>query len=467
MFWKKILHIGRTKQQIIIPIIILGLFFLLQIPFLESDPDIHISFSRGANTDEGLHSCQVRNYINTGDLTMDKSDNLVKTPLFGFLIFLVISSFGSDLVVGRIAVLLLSLFICFFSLKKGKNTLKYSLLLIPIVFLQYHVFHFFHFCLAEILCTILILSSIFYTIDKTNGFDLRKNIMSSILVSIAYFIKIQFFYIIALLPIYHFILLLIDPKKKRENLKNLISSCLFLGIGIIIYLLIWYLPNKELFHYVMLDQTDGRFATTNKLWDNIKWIHDYFFMGFGLKYFTILFYIAFPLGLFLFFKTRSTFYKHLFIGLTFWLFLESHKLGMTYLPTRYFISFIFPMGGITALVLFESWNLLKGKKSVFFAIPLIVVIIISSINLSHYINAYSRRTFAIKELNEYFSNYDLKGKKIIGPWAPSLSWKTNAVSYPVWNGYFNSESVFTEQNPNIIISEKMRKILIMLILPKA
>lgn len=459
MFRKKILHIWNTKKLVIIPVVILNAFFLLQIPFLNSDPDLNISFSRGANTDEGLHSCQVRNYINVGDWTMDKSDNLVKTPLFGLFIFLVLSCFGSKLLIGRLAILLSSILIFFFSLKQGSELKKYSLFLIPILFLQYHVFHFFHYCLAEILCSIFILSSIFYTVysSQSRFSTFKKPLLSAILISIPYFLKIQFFYIITLLPIYYLGLFLFDRENRGEHIKPFFYLLLFLGIGVLIYVMAWYIPNKDLFHYVMLDQTNGRFATIDNFWNNIRWIHDYFFMSFGLKHLTISFYVAFPLGLVLFFKSKSRIYKHLFFGLSIWLILESHKLGMTYLPSRYFISFIFPMGGIVSLVLFESWKILKERNRLLVLIPFAILLIIFTLNAKNYIDSYSRRVFVIKELNQYFSSYDLEGKKIIGPWAPSLTWQTKAVSYPVWNGYFNSDAVFEEQKPSIIISEKDEK----------
>ena len=59
------------------------IYFSLQIPFIKADPDIQISWSRGANTDEGLHASQIRNLINHGNLGLQESDNFIKTPLFG------------------------------------------------------------------------------------------------------------------------------------------------------------------------------------------------------------------------------------------------------------------------------------------------------------------------------------------------------------------------------------------------
>ena len=44
------------------------LVILTQVPFVSSDPDFNISESRDANTDEGLNSCQIRNFVNHGDL---------------------------------------------------------------------------------------------------------------------------------------------------------------------------------------------------------------------------------------------------------------------------------------------------------------------------------------------------------------------------------------------------------------
>ena len=81
------------------------IYFSLQIPFIKADPDIQISWSRGANTDEGLHASQIRNFINHGKLGLQESDNFIKTPLFGVYLFAPIALFDSSLSVARWAMI--------------------------------------------------------------------------------------------------------------------------------------------------------------------------------------------------------------------------------------------------------------------------------------------------------------------------------------------------------------------------
>jgi hypothetical protein len=51
------------------------------------------------------------------------------------------------------------------------------------------------------------------------------------------------------------------------------------------------------------------------------------------------------------------------------------------------------------------------------------------------------------------SHFNFGNHPVIGAWAPSLCWKSNAISYPVWKDYFNDTDVIEEQDPAIIISE--------------
>jgi len=65
-------------------IILFGLLLVAHLPFLDADPDINISYSRGPFTDEGLNTIQIRNLVNHGELNIEECDNLLKTPLFNF-----------------------------------------------------------------------------------------------------------------------------------------------------------------------------------------------------------------------------------------------------------------------------------------------------------------------------------------------------------------------------------------------
>ena len=77
----------KSSNRIIISLVIIILVIASQYPFFLADPDINISTSRGANTDEGLYTCQIRNYINTGSLGINETDGLIKTPLLSGLLY--------------------------------------------------------------------------------------------------------------------------------------------------------------------------------------------------------------------------------------------------------------------------------------------------------------------------------------------------------------------------------------------
>ena len=438
-------------------LLLLGLiYFSLQIPFIKADPDIQISWSRGANTDEGLHASQIRNFINHGNLGLQESDNFIKTPLFGAFLFAPIALFGSSLSVARWAVIFPFLLLVFWVSWKNPYHVKLLLFFIPMVFLEYHVFTFSHFSLAEMPSTIFIFSGILLFAQplKNNPFW-KRAIGLALLFSLAYLFKIQFLYIIPVLPL--LLLAYFFRKRDRENIhvKTLLWSSVFMALIFLVYILAWYLPNQEFYNYVMIDQTTNRFAYYFDLPDHLRWINKNIFLEKKLQPVTILFYFSFPVGVLLLFRKTSTFYKKIFLGLSLWLFLEFHKLTMMYLPTRYLVSLIFCMAAINSLVIFEIFRLLslEKKHQRWILIPSLLFAIVLFFNLNNYQNTYERRTFDIRKINQYLAQYEFGDRPIIGAWAPSLTWKTTAKTYPVWGEYFNDENILTKQKPAVIISE--------------
>ncbi len=428
----------------------------MQIPFLTSDPDVNISESRGANTDEGLNTCQIRNLVNHNDLTLDKSDNFVKTPLFGMILFLPIKIFGSNLLTGRLSILILSVFLCLIIYSRNKYWIFFGLISMITVYSEYYIFHFFHFCLAEILSTVLIFLSLFILVESRKyQSTIQPSFISSSIISLSYFLKIQFLYTILILPMSIVFYILVDKKRKKKWTKQLIYTFLFLILYVIIYYTSWYLPNKKLFDYVMLDQTSNRFIDIPNLIPHIKFVINSIFYNSYLKYFTLSFYIFFVIGIIYSFKSSTTPFRFLFIGFSFWILIELHKLSMTYLPTRYLISLFFPMGLIISSVLLETFLLRARYKysQLLKVIPVLALIFFLISNGLDYSSSYKRRTFSIEKINDYLSRYNFHGKPVIGAWAPSLSWKSEAISYPIWKDYFNDESVIEKHKPAIIIAE--------------
>jgi len=113
-----------------------------------------------ANTDEGLHASQIRNFINHGELNLSESDNFVKTPLFGAYLYLPILTMGSSLSVVRWAMVFPFLILLMWIAWRNTYFVKVLLALIPLVLLEYHTFNFSHFSLAEMPSTIFIFCGI-------------------------------------------------------------------------------------------------------------------------------------------------------------------------------------------------------------------------------------------------------------------------------------------------------------------
>src|SRR5947207_12380290 len=91
------------------------LIFLTHLPFLNADPHVHIALnSVDAFTDEGLYSCQLRNFINHGYLNIKESDGLLKAPLFNIVLALPLFVFGTHLYIARLAILVTGIFLLYY-----------------------------------------------------------------------------------------------------------------------------------------------------------------------------------------------------------------------------------------------------------------------------------------------------------------------------------------------------------------
>lgn len=437
--------------------LILGIIpIALQFPFLFSDPDINISTSRGANIDEGLYTCQVRNFVNHGDLTFDKGDCVVKNPLYSALLIPPFEIFGTTLVVGRLTILLLSLLICLWIFAYNKYYAQLGFLAFVLVFLQFYIFHFFHFCLAEILSTALIFLAIFIVVESNTSTPYWKpSFWSATFISLSYFLKIQFLYAIALLPFILGLFWLFNWIDRKKGMRQLLATIGFLGGYLLLYVLVWYLPNQELYDYVIQDQTGGRFIDVAGLYDHLVFTIDRIFGVVYLKFFTFCFFIFGVIGGGLAFAKKNNRFSLLFVALSCWAVLELHKLPMTYLPTRYLIPLFFAMGMIMSLVVLEliriekKSNLIVGLRG----LSLILLLAMGIQNTMHYTAAFQSRTFSILKINKYLSNFDFKDRPIVGAWAPALSWNSKAISIPIWKGYFNDENVIENLDPLMIVAE--------------
>ncbi|MEO6166977.1 MAG: hypothetical protein ABIO46_15840, partial [Chitinophagales bacterium] len=221
----------KKKFNRICLILLFGVL-LLHLPFLNADPDLHLSSSRDAFTDEGLNTSQLRNFINHGYLDFWECDNLVKNPLFNAILFVPLKLFGTHLIVARSTILVLIFCLIFLTAKNFHFRSAITIAAITTL-LQYYVFQYSHFSLSEMLSTAFILAGVFYLylfIENKfqNNFQL---ILASVFLAGSYYSKIQFIYIIPLIPSVLLFLMLINRSEKvnpQPRLRQLVISVVLL-----------------------------------------------------------------------------------------------------------------------------------------------------------------------------------------------------------------------------------------------
>ncbi len=448
----------KWKNNRIILFILLGLIFLSHLPFIDADPDRNMTFGRGPFTDEGLNTIQARNWINHGELNLADSDNLLKTPLFGFPLAVTYKIFGISLVISRLHVLAL-LFIALILIGSDEKNRGIILIFSLTTLLQYQVFQSSHFSMAEMLSVAAILLAIHYLV-RSFGMDLsrksrtRQAILSATFISLCWLIKIQFIYIILLLPIVLIIMWFISKNSDRKIILRqgliILATLIFF---LLIYLCAWYLPIKEMYYYMMAHQS-GRFTLSGKTKEYIYFNLGYHFLKGWMQVFIYVFLVFLVFGFIMLKRSISARYPIFFFSSLAWFLLEMHKLTMVYLPTRYQVSLFVSMGLLISVVANElfAWPVARTRPMVR-AITISLIFILTSINIYNYYDTYRHRTFAIRETNKYLGKNLKKDDVVLGAWAPALTWDTKAKALPVWNNFLNYQAPVLKFHPKAIIAE--------------
>jgi hypothetical protein len=446
------------KTSKIFFLILLGLIFLSHLPFLEADPDRNMSVGRGPFTDEGLNTIQARNWVNHGDLDLKECDNLLKTPLLGLPLALTYKIFGSGHTVSRLHVLVL-FFLALIIIGMDEKNRGVILFFFLVTLLQYQVFQSSHFSMAEMLSVASILLSLhFLSRSFDNDFSRKKKdiqaLLAGMFLSLAYFFKIQFIYLIPLLPVSLVLLYFTSDYVTRRSVTRqglvITSTLLFF---LLLYLLAWYLPNKEAYDYMMAHQS-GEFSFSGKIWEYIRFNLSYHFLKGWMQWF-IYFFLLFLAGGFLMLKySKSRRYPVFFFSSLAWFLLEMHKLMMVYLPTRYQVSLLASMGLMMSIVMSELFILPSNRKGKLIkAVALIAITVLLTFNVHSYFDTLRNRTYAIRDANEYLARSLAPEDLVLGAWAPSLTWKAGSKSLPVWNDFLNYQDPVNRFNPSVIIAE--------------
>ena len=434
--------------------LLLLLVLLLHLPFLDADPDKSVDIhTRGAWTDEGLYAAQARNFVNYGDFGLEENTTFIRGPLFDIFRVPFFFIFGTHLQVARtvtLVVVLLSLLI----LARNRDNHWLVIFLIILLLLQYRIFHFSHYAMAEMLSIAMVFVSYHFLSKYYKTSRPHHLLLACMLIFVAWGFKIQFLYLAALIPAVVVLYGGFQVYSQRMTRKNFaagaIRSIFYSLIFPLVYLLAWYLPNQRFYDKVMFEQTVQRFDA----WEKLSRTIDFNFTGLALDPANLNLALAVVLAvIFLILSAinREITFKNLLVmvfGGT-WLLIETHKLGMTYLPQRYLLSFYTAAGFFSAAVLYQVFD--QSRKLRYFLSAFLLGSVILS--ATFYVDSFSERSWELKQVNSYMKNYVWDGQTVAGVWAPSVTWGTKARVIPVWSGYHDPATFFWKYNPQVIVEE--------------
>lgn len=437
---------------------------ILQIPFLQADPDLYLSHSRDAHSDEGLNTIQIRNYVNFGYLNPWECDNLMKNPLFNLIMWLPFEVFGTRWIVARITVLSMvigSLVV----IGMNKQSRNWLLFIIPTVMLQFHVFQYSHFALAEMMAISFFILSMFMMVkmkaEKKYSNQLFLLVVGLLLMHFSWFTKIQFIYTELIVAVFIIILIIQHVRKRTWNLRQVIIFMVtgFLTTAILmgVYYFLWYKPFEEPFRFIMNNQTSNRFGFNEYFWNIVAENYQRYFSTQYVKPFWILFLVSLPLGILVWVKSSQPEFKAMMLFLSIWIIVELHKITIQHVPSRYLLSGYVAVLFWLGMTLYGFWNHYrsshnsKGKVQGYLA--LLTVLVLTFTHVLTYRISYLRRTFQVMDVNLYMHQYAADNLVVIGPWSPTISWQSNIRSLPVWKDFLNDKKIKDTFHPDIVVTE--------------
>ncbi len=431
------------------PIIVVGLLMLLHLPFLSADPDTQVSpMSRGAWTDEGLNTVQVRNFVNHGQLSMDECDNLIKTPYFGFVLVPFYSLLGTHPVVGRLLVLSCVLMVLFLFLRHAE-TRRFATVLAIIGLLQFHVFHYSHYSLAEMLAISWIMLGIYLLWRSADGRHWLWSAAATACFSLAYYSKVTFAYAVFIPFMVRYLQFLSDRMDERFHTRPLLADwgiqSAVTGFFATAFYFKWYLPNQAVFALVKQNQGTGRYDLS-EAWDRFTFNLDHFIMVDGMAPYYYLLPVA-VIGLLLARRAENR-KKILVFGMMSWLLLETHHVLLVNPPTRYVLPLFFVSLAVVSLALSEMSS--DGMRRI---LLWSVLMLAGGYNLSNYWQSLHRRTHSIAEVRTYLNGHDLEDETVLGVWGATLASNTGVYVIPVWNDFTMDADILETQRPRIVFSE--------------
>lgn len=434
--------------------ILIILLFLSHTPFLDADPDRLVDVhTRGAWSDEGLYSAQARNFVHYGNFGLNDNTTFVRGPLFNIIQAPVFFVFGTSLPVARL-ITVFAVCLALFLLACTPRLKIFTVFVAILCFTHFRIFHFSHFAVAEIISISFVLISFAFLSRFFRDAKPKYLFLSAMMIFGTYSLKNQFFYFIVLLPAVVLIFDTIRFIKKDIAAKKVGTEFLYtLGFSVfflLVYILIWYLPTKEFYDLVMFEQTYKRFQDWENLHRTLLFNYNYYLDTLVNLPILYGFYAAVFVWILSFFIKSIKITNHLIIifGLM-WLLIELHKLAMTYLPERYLLGLYASAAFFIAAVfsqLVSQHAFLKYAASLFLASAL-------ALNVFFNQQAYDRRTYEVKTINDYLHHYNWKNRTIAGVWAPTFTWGTKARVLPVWKNFTPEKDFMKNIAPTLVIAE--------------
>ncbi len=450
------MYLSAMIKRLALPICIV-LLVAMHLPFLQADPDGLLAWgSRGAYTDEGLYTSQVRNYINHGQFDINETDGVAKAPFFSAYLLPFFALLGTHLWVARLAILL------FFAITLYRFTYKhitqqYQPFAIGIIGLQYMVFTYSHFAMAEMLaasCIIWILN--YYLVYVKTGSNIAIA-YATLFGMAAVLVKTNHLYVMAILPAVLGITSVRDALKNKATIrKNATALGVSLAVNIIVSTIIFltvFLRNKALYIKIYYQEVSGKFEPTfTQLIDRAGFNWNMITGDSVLAISIVLLVVA----LIVFIVSRNTYFKafskynynlHAIYFCLVWLIVELHKLPVLNLPSRYLVATFLAISMLTIL-LFEQVVFTRLKQVGLILSMLIVVN--GSVNT---FQAFGRRNFVIKSMNDYVAAHSDNKRVMLGTWAATACWQSKNITMPVWENYFNDHGFMEKHHPQAIITE--------------
>lgn len=437
------------KLFIWLPILIL--FGVLQLLFINADPHQQVSTSRGPFTDEGLNTCQARNFVNHGHWGMDEGDNLIKSPLFNGYLAGVMTIFGSDRTTARLSVFIGSLFlISWFGFLIGE--VKVSALFILIGGFQYHLFQFFHFSMVEMLVNSCILISLGFAYRYLVHLNTRDLLWSFLWIYFVFLLKIQYAYLLPL-PFVLWAIAFFKAERPRVKMYMPLVFLLMSTLGaLLLFYLGWYLPNREIFETVWAHQGTDRFAAPKDWWETFSNSGKYLVWNELNLFFAISFVISIPVGILIFLKSNHSLKPLLVLSMV-WLLFEFHKTVILFLPTRYALSLFAAMAlWISTVILIGAAGLSKRRYLSFFSLAAILL----PLAFGHFRTTsllLREKSHQSQQIINTYNQLDFKGQTVAGVWATSLIWNETAYVIPVWKNFLNDNQLLKTRTPPLVITE--------------